>query len=164
VDGDFSLLQPVDLITKNMVELRDIIKERREKIEKEKEKEKEKEREKERERERDREREAQKEKERQEREKERERERLERDREREKEKEKEKDRERDRFEREKERDRDEKVKLDNLSISRVPSGGNIGSPWNMGMHTVSIRKIFSFDLNPEQVLEASFFFVTLDNL
>ncbi|CAM6099762.1 unnamed protein product [Calypogeia fissa] len=125
VDGDFSLLQPVDLITKNMNELREIIKEKREKIEKEKEKEKEKEREKERERERERERELQKEKERQEREKERERERerQERDREKEKEKEKEKDRERDRFEREKERDRDEKVKVEN-NLLRVPSGGS----------------------------------------
>ena len=50
VDGDFSLLQPVDLITKDVSELRQILKDKKEKErEREREAEKEKEREKERE-------------------------------------------------------------------------------------------------------------------
>lgn len=97
VDDDFSFLQPLDLITKDVFELRQIIKEKKENIQKEREKSKEKDmecdREPERERGREKERERQeKEKERQERDKEREKDRgkLEKDRERGKEKDKEK--------------------------------------------------------------------------
>ncbi|XXG57012.1 hypothetical protein AAC387_Pa03g4282 [Persea americana] len=97
VDDDFSFLQPLDLITKDVYELRQIIKEKKENIQKEREKNKEKDmecdREPERERGREKERERQeKEKERQERDKEREKDRgkLEKDRERGKEKDKEK--------------------------------------------------------------------------
>ncbi|KAJ7538934.1 hypothetical protein O6H91_11G068900 [Diphasiastrum complanatum] len=120
LDGDFSLLQPVDLLTKDVGELRQLIKERREKIEREKKEkeEKEKEKEKERLREREREKERERERERQEREKERERERLERERDREKEKE----RERDRIEKDKERERDEKIKI-RVEETKIPVGG-----------------------------------------
>lgn len=97
VDDDFSFLQPLDLITKDVYELRQIIKERKESIQKEREKNKdtdmECDREPERERGCEKERERQeKEREKQDKDKERERDRgkLEKDKERGKEKDKEK--------------------------------------------------------------------------
>ncbi|CAI0406241.1 unnamed protein product [Linum tenue] len=88
-DEDFSLLQPLDLITKDVRELRQMIKERKKSLQKERETEREKEKEKEKEKEREKDKETEKEHER-ERARIREKERQER------EKEVEKDRERDR--------------------------------------------------------------------
>ncbi|XP_010271371.1 PREDICTED: F-box-like/WD repeat-containing protein TBL1XR1 [Nelumbo nucifera] len=109
VDDDFSFLQPLDLITKDVYELRQIIKEKKENLQKERAKDKEKEKDKELDREHERERGREREKERQEKEKEREkdRERIEKDKEREREKEKEKQHE-DHIDREQIRDREDK--------------------------------------------------------
>lgn len=88
IDEDFSFLQPLDLITKDVNELRQIIKEKKSNMHKDREKDKDKEKEKDKEFERDHERERSRvrEKERHEREKEieKDRERVEREKERDK--------------------------------------------------------------------------------
>ncbi|XP_020206025.1 WD40 repeat-containing protein HOS15 isoform X1 [Cajanus cajan] len=117
LEEDFSFLQPLDLITKDVHELRQMISERRKKLLKERKKEFEKEHEGERVRAREkerREREKEVEKDRREREKEAEKDRREREKEAEKDRrEREKEAEKDRREREKEAEKDrEKVEND----------------------------------------------------
>lgn len=87
VEGDFALLQPIDLITKDVGELRAIVREKRERLEAERDKETQREREREALKERERERALEKEREKTKREEEKEREKVEREREREKERE-----------------------------------------------------------------------------
>ncbi|XP_077225009.1 WD-40 repeat family protein [Tasmannia lanceolata] len=86
VDDDFSFLQPMDLITKDVYALRQIIKEKKENVQKEREKEKEKHKECDRDQERERGRERERERPEREKEREKDREKIEKDREREKEK------------------------------------------------------------------------------
>ncbi|XP_016201679.1 WD40 repeat-containing protein HOS15 isoform X1 [Arachis ipaensis] len=171
VDEDFSLLQPMDLITKDVHELRKMISERRRKQQKDRNKESEKEhegerrrvREKER-REREKECEKDREKERREREKEsekdRERERREREKEsekdrererREKEKEFEKDREREKREKEKEWEKD-KEKVETHKDRERPHENHIGR--EMGADqvdkvTIKQEEIRVFGAGPE---------------
>jgi transducin (beta)-like 1 len=87
VEGDFALLQPIDLITKDVGELRAIVREKRERLEAERDKETQREKEREALKERERERALEKEREKTKREEEKEREKVEREREREKERE-----------------------------------------------------------------------------
>ncbi|KAL3019578.1 hypothetical protein AAZX31_05G093600 [Glycine max] len=114
LEEDFSFLQPLDLITKDVHELRQMISERRKKLQKERKKEFEKEHEGERVRVREkdrREREKEVEKERREREKEVEKDRREREKEVEKDRrEREKEVEKDRREKEKEVEKDRREK------------------------------------------------------
>ncbi|KAK6923101.1 LIS1 homology motif [Dillenia turbinata] len=101
VDEDFSFLQPLDLITKDAYELRQIIKEKKKSLQKDKDKDKDIEREPEVERGRVREKDRQeREKERQERDREREKERGKLEKEKEKEKDKEKEKEQEKQDRE----------------------------------------------------------------
>ncbi|XP_027917486.1 WD40 repeat-containing protein HOS15-like [Vigna unguiculata] len=122
LEEDFSFLQPLDIITKDVHELRQIISERRKKLQKERKKEIEKEHEGERVRAREkerREREKEVEKDRREREKEVERDRREREKELEKERrEKEKEVEKERREREKEVERERREREKELQKDR----------------------------------------------
>ncbi|WVZ22588.1 hypothetical protein V8G54_001132 [Vigna mungo] len=122
LEEDFSFLQPLDIITKDVHELRQIISERRKKLQKERKKEIEKEHEGERVRAREkerREREKEVEKDRREREKEVERDRREREKELEKERrEKEKEVEKERREREKELEKERREREKELEKDR----------------------------------------------
>ncbi|CAN0917982.1 WD40 repeat-containing protein HOS15 [Linum grandiflorum] len=118
VEEDFSLLQPLELITKDVCELRQMIKERKKSLQKERDKEKEKEKEKDKAKEKDKEKEKEKERERDkevEKEHERERARI-REKERQ-EREKEAVKDRERIEREKER---EKIHGDTTDRGMIP--------------------------------------------
>ena len=106
VDEDFSFLQPLDLITKDVNELRQIIKEKKKNLRKDGEKEKEKEKDKDKDKDKDKE---------FEREHERERARVREKERHEREKENEKDRER--LEREKERDKQHEDNTDSRMIT-----------------------------------------------
>ncbi|BAT75639.1 WD40 repeat-containing protein [Vigna angularis] len=122
LEEDFSFLQPLDIITKDVHELRQIISERRKKLQKERKKEIEKEHEGERVRAREkerREREKEVERDRREREKEVERDRREREKELEKERrEKEKEVEKERREREKEVEKERREREKELEKDR----------------------------------------------
>ncbi|KAK7346939.1 hypothetical protein VNO80_21463 [Phaseolus coccineus] len=122
LEEDFSFLQPLDIITKDVHELRQIISERRKKLQKERKKEIEKEHEGERVRAREkerREREKEVEKDRREREKEVERDRREREKEVEKERrEREKEVEKERREREKEVEKERREREKELEKDR----------------------------------------------
>ncbi|GMP80929.1 hypothetical protein CsSME_00035840 [Camellia sinensis var. sinensis] len=91
IDGDFSFIQPLDLITKDVYELQKIIKEKKESLQQDRHREKEKDKnEFDQEQEREHAREREKEKQQKEKERERDREKIEKDKEREKDKDEEK--------------------------------------------------------------------------
>ncbi|XP_068653834.1 WD40 repeat-containing protein HOS15-like [Aristolochia californica] len=140
VDDEFAFIQPLDLITKDVYELRQIIKEKKESLQKEEEKEKEKAKDKgkdkEAEKDHERERAREREKDRQEKEKEAEkdRERIEKDREREKEKQSEKEKEK---EKEEHIDQDFNKEQEDKAQVKEEETGIFGGPEPMNIATSS---------------------------
>ncbi|RDX90712.1 WD40 repeat-containing protein HOS15, partial [Mucuna pruriens] len=171
LEEDFSFLQPLDLITKDVHELRQMISERRKKLQKERKKEFEKEHEGERVRAREkerREREKEVEKDRREREKEVEKDRREKEKEVEKDRrEREKEVEKDRREREKEVEKDKErdqqhgdqtvreMVIDHED--RVPvkheENGAVGGPEPMDISTTSTSQLCEIPSSDVTVLE-----------
>ncbi|XP_050206443.1 WD40 repeat-containing protein HOS15 isoform X3 [Mercurialis annua] len=152
VDEDFSFLQPLDLITKDVFELRQMIKDRKKNLHKERDKDKEKDKEKELEREHERERSRIREKERQEREKESEkdRERVEKDKHREKQHEDNTDREMLVDQADKNNIKHENVKHENV---RHEENGISGGPETMDISTTSASQTCDIPNSDVMVLE-----------
>eukprot|EP00256_Glycine_max_P057437 XP_014625280.1 WD40 repeat-containing protein HOS15 isoform X2 [Glycine max] len=179
LEEDFSFLQPLDLITKDVHELRQMISERRKKLQKERKKEFEKEHEGERVRVREkdrRERDKEVEKDRREREKEVEKDRREREKEvekdrREKEKEVEKERrerqkevvkDREKVENDKEREQqhgDQTVRKmvidheDRVPVVKLEENGAVGGPESMDISTTSTSQLFEIPSSDVTILE-----------
>ncbi|EEF37441.1 WD40 repeat-containing protein HOS15 isoform X2 [Ricinus communis] len=158
VDEDFSFLQPLDLITKDVYELRQMIKDKKKNLHKdrEKEKEKDKNKDKEFEREHERERTRIREKERQEREKESEkdRERVEKDKEREKQHEDNTDRETVADQADKNNVKHENIKHENVKHENVKHEENgTGGPEPMDVSVTSTSQACEIPSSDVMILE-----------